>query len=93
VSQGTGKGKLVPDSALLTGLTSAGVAGIFCILFICGFIFPRAVVTDLKTEVTDLKAALEAERQRAATSVAAATATRDILTAIQGGHYDPGRKQ
>ena len=75
----------MPDSALLSVLSSAGVAGVFCILFIAGLIHPRTVVTDLKAEVGELKEALEAERDRANTAVAAATATKDILTAIQVG--------
>lgn len=75
----------MPDSALLSILSSAGVAGVFCALFIAGFIYPRQVVADLKAEVTELKEALEAERDRANTAVAAASATRDILAAIQIG--------
>ena len=84
----------MPDSALLSILSSAGVAGIFCILFIAGLIFPKPVVTDLKAEVTELKEALEAERDRANTAVAAASATRDLLAAIQIGqglNTGPGR--
>lgn len=57
----------------------------FCVLFIAGFIHPRSVVNDLKTEIAELKEALEAERSRANTAVAAASATRDILAAIQIG--------
>ncbi len=75
----------MPDTALLSVLTSAGVAGVFCVLFICGLIAPRFVIEDLKAEVTELKAALEAERERASASVAAASATRDVLAAIQLG--------
>lgn len=73
------------DTALVTVLSSAGVAGVFCILFIIGAIFPRSVVTDLKAEITELKQALEAERDRASAAVTAASATRDILAAIQYG--------
>ena len=73
------------DSALLTVLSSAGVAGVFCVLFIAGWIFPRPVVADLKAEISELKEALEAERDRANTAVTAATATKDVLTAIQFG--------
>ena len=73
------------DSALISVLSSAGVAGVFCILFIIGAIFPRSVVTDLREENTELKQALEAERDRANAAVAAASATRDILAAIQLG--------
>lgn len=73
------------DSALVDVLTSAGVAGVFCVLFIIGAIFPRSVVTDLKEENAELKQALEAERDRANTAVTAASATRDILAAIQYG--------
>ena len=75
----------MPDSALVSILSSAGVAGVFCVLFIAGLIHPRVVVHDLKTEIAELKEALEAERDRANTAVAAASATRDMLTAIQIG--------
>lgn len=75
----------MPDSALITILSSAGVAGVFCVLFITGLIVPRAIAADLKAEIAELKEALEAERTRANTSVAAASATRDILAAIQIG--------
>ena len=73
------------DSALISVLSSAGVAGVFCILFIFGLIAPKFVVEDLKTEISELKEALEAERDRANASVAAASATRDVLAAIQLG--------
>ena len=59
--------------------------GVFCILFIAGFIYPRSVVTDKNTEITELKEALEAERSRANTAVTSASATRDLLSAIQIG--------
>jgi len=75
----------VPDSALISVLSSAGVAGVFCILFIIGAIYPKSVIADLRQEVTELKDALAAERNRADTAVAAATATRDVLAAIQLG--------
>lgn len=81
----------MPDAALISVLTSAGVAGVFCVLFVLGLLFPKAVVSDLKAEITELKEALEAERDRANTSVAAASATRDILAAIQlGRNLTPG---
>ena len=75
----------MPDSALITTLTGAGVAGVFCVLFILGFVFPRQVVTDLKAEIAELKEAVEAERDRANTAVAAASATRDLMAALQLG--------
>jgi hypothetical protein len=75
----------VPDSTLVTILTGAGACGVFCVLFICGLIYPRSVVTDKNAEITELKDALKAERDRANTAVAAATATRDVLAAIQVG--------
>lgn len=75
----------MPDAALITTLTGAGVAGVFCILFVLGFVFPRQVVGDLKAEIAELKEALASERDRANTAVAAATATRDIMAAIQLG--------
>lgn len=75
----------MPDTALLNVLAGAGVAGVFCVLFIVGLIFPRSVVSDKDAEIAELKEALEAERDRANTAVAAASATRDILAAIQLG--------
>jgi hypothetical protein len=75
----------VVDSSLASILTGAGACGVFCLLFIFGVIFPRTVVDDLKEENKELKEALEAERDRANTAVAAASATRDILAAIQVG--------
>ena len=75
------------DSALISVLSSAGVAGVFCVLFIFGVILPKfEVVDDLKAEENkELKSALESERDRANAAVTAATATRDILAAIQLG--------
>lgn len=75
----------MPDTALLSVLTSAGVAGVFCILFIAGLVFPRSVVTDKNAEIAELKEALQAERDRANSAVAATSATRDILAALQIG--------
>jgi hypothetical protein len=81
----------MPDSTLVNILISAGVAGVFCILFIVGMIVPKFVITDLKAEIAELKEALESERDRANTAVAAASATKDILTAIQlGRHIETG---
>ena len=58
-------------------------------LFIIGAVVPRFVVTDLKAEVAELKAEAEAERDRANAAVTAASATRDILAAIQLGRSVP----
>jgi len=73
------------DAALLSVLTGSGVAGVFCALFVFGRIFPASVLTDLRAENTELKAALKAERDRADAAVAAAQGTRDILAALQAG--------
>lgn len=59
-----------------------GVAGIFCVLFITGYIFPRSVVSDLRTEIDQLKAERTAERERADAAVAAAEATKDVMRAL-----------
>ena len=84
----------MPDSTLVTILTGAGACGVFCVLFVIGAIFPRSVITDLKAELAELKQALEAERDRANTAVAATSTTRDILAAIQlGQHLGAGPEQ
>lgn len=71
------------DSSLLIPLTSIGTAGIFCILFVLGWVFPKSVVDDLKAERDFLRQRVEAERERADTAVAAAQATKDVFAALQ----------
>ena len=74
------------DSSLAVPLiTGSGVAGIFCVLFILGLVVPKSVVTDLKAERDELKAALTQEREASKAAVTAASATKDILAAIQLG--------
>ena len=74
------------DSTLIGPLIAgSGVAGVFCVLFVVGLIFPKPVVTDLKAEITELKAALAQERETSKAAVTAASSTRDILAAIQLG--------
>jgi hypothetical protein len=73
------------DSALISALSSAGVAGVFCILFVFGLIFPKSVVTDLKEENAALRQDNEAQRDRADTAIAAAQASKDIMSALQAG--------
>lgn len=73
------------DSTLWSVLASAGVAGVFCLLFVLGLIVPKSVVDDKDAVIAELKEALAAERDRANAAVSAASATRDILAAIQVG--------
>lgn len=75
----------MPDSTLVEILTGAGVAGVFCILFVVGLVFPKSVVTDLKEENAELKDALAAERARANTAVGSQKATVDVISALQAG--------
>lgn len=73
------------DNSLILILVNAGVAGVIVVLFATGLIFPRSVVTDLKAEIAELKEDRDAQRDRADSAVAAASATRDIMAAIQLG--------
>jgi hypothetical protein len=75
----------VVDSTLITVLTGTGVAGVFCLLFILGLIYPKSVVADKDRVIAELKDALKAERARGDASVAGAAATRDVLAAFQAG--------
>lgn len=77
------------DSSLITILTGAGVAGVFCVLFVFGLVVPRSVVTDKDKQIAEWKQAYQAERERADTAVAASQATRDVLAAIQYGRQLP----
>ncbi len=73
------------DSTLITILTGTGVSGVFCLLFIFSLIYPKSVVTDKDKVIAELKQAIQAERDRADTAVAAASVTKEILTAMQFG--------
>lgn len=81
------------DTSLIVPLiTGSGVAGVFCVLFVLGLVVPRQVVTDLKAELAEVKKDRDAQRERADVAVAAASATKDILAAIQLGR-DLGHEQ
>jgi hypothetical protein len=82
------------DSSLIVPLiTGSGVAGVFCVLFVLGLVYPRQVVTDLKAEVAELKAALKEKQDAMSAAVTAASATKDILEAIRlGQNLGQGRK-
>ena len=77
------------DSALVNVLVGSGGAaaalGAVVVLFVLGVIVPKPVVTDLKAENAELKEALKDARAQASAAITAASATRDILTAIQLG--------
>lgn len=75
----------MPDSALVTILTNAGVAGVFVVLFLLGMIYPKTVVDDLRAERDSLRQAVASERDRADTAVAAAQASRDVFAALRAG--------
>lgn len=68
--------------SILQLAVGGGVSGVFCVLFILGFIYPRGVVTDLKAEIAELKGERTAERDRADAAVAAAEATKEIMRAL-----------
>ena len=80
------------DTALLNILGGAGVAGVFCILFVTGHIYPRSVVTDKDRQISELQQTVRYERDRADTAVAGLSATNNILGAIQFGR-DIAREQ
>lgn len=73
------------DSALLVPLISAGAAGVFCILFVMGLIYPKHVVDDLKAERDYERQRADANQDRADAAVAAAQASRDVISALQAG--------
>lgn len=52
----------MPDSALLSVLSSAGVAGIFCVLFIIGILPTPRELQRIEKEADDWKTAYQGER-------------------------------
>lgn len=75
----------MPDSALITVITGTGVTGVFCVLFLLGLIYPKHVVDDLRAERDALHLAVQAERERADASVAAAQASANVFSALRAG--------
>lgn len=73
------------DSSLVALLTGSGAAGVFCVLFIVGLIFPKSVVEDLKAERDLERSRADAAEKRAEAAVTAAQAARDVLSALQAG--------
>ena len=74
------------DSSLIVPvITGSGACGVFVVLFVLGLVVPKSVVTDLKAENTELKLALKDARAQSDAAITAASATRDILAAIQLG--------
>lgn len=71
------------DSELIHYLLSnAGVAGAVIVAIICGLLYPRNYVKDLKEENQRLRESLVLERARADAAVAAANSTNQILGAL-----------
>lgn len=70
------------DSAVATVLTSSGIAGVFVLLLILGWVVPKGVVDDLKAEREALKDQAVSERERADAATAAAQASRDMMAAV-----------
>ena len=69
----------MPDTALLSILSSAGVAGVFCVLFIIGAIFPRSVVTDKDATIRQLQQRVrELERANSILKAASAFFAREL---------------
>jgi hypothetical protein len=52
----------VPDGALLSILSSAGVAGVFCVFYVTGLVPTRGEVRLAEKDAGNWKAAYEAER-------------------------------
>lgn len=74
------------DSTLILPLiTGSGVAGVFCVLFILGLVYPRSVVSDKDRQIAEITADRDAQRLRADTAVAGNTAMRDIVAALREG--------
>lgn len=74
-----------PDSTLLSLITGSGVCGVFVVLFLLGFLYPKSVVEDLRAERDALRQAVRDEQERAEVAVAAAQASRDVFAALQAG--------
>lgn len=80
------------DSATLTVLINAGVAGVIVLLYIIGVIPSPGQLKDLKEENRRLRDALALERARGDTAVQGVNTTNQILGALHEiASYRPDR--
>lgn len=85
------EGELV-DTATITVLINAGVAGVILLLYILGVIPSPGQIKDLKEENKRLREALALERARGDTAVQATNTTNQILGALHEiAAYRPDR--
>lgn len=73
------------DTAIITILAGAGVAGVWVLSFLTGWCYPKSVVADLKAENAELKQALAAANDRANAAASAQVTVKDILAALAFG--------
>jgi hypothetical protein len=78
---GEGAGGAV-DSALVTVLTNAGVAGVVIIFLIMGWLVPKWAYSKLEEENRHLREALELERQRAGEAASTQGVTNQLIGAL-----------
>ena len=71
------------DSTLISVLSSAGVAGVFCLLFIAGKIYPKSAYDEIVKQRDEYKRALELERARSEASVVTGQIVRDVMTSLR----------
>lgn len=71
------------DSVLIQAfISNAGVAGAVIVAIICGLLYPRSYVKDLKEENQRLRETVALERARGDAAVAAANNTNQVLGAL-----------
>jgi len=70
------------DSAIITVLINAGVAGIVIILLIAGYLVPKWAFSRLEDENHDLREALILERQRNKEIAGTADVTNQLIGAL-----------
>ncbi len=70
------------DSAILTVLVNAGVAGIVIILIIAGWLVPKWAFSKLEDENNSLREALRLERQRNSETTSQLGITNQLIGAL-----------
>lgn len=72
----------------LLGGTGGGVGLVFLALFIAGYIVPKSRVDELKEERDEYKRALELERARSDSAVAASQVIKDVLGGLRKENHE-----
>lgn len=79
------------DASLVTIILNSGLAGVFLILFLTGFIVPKSHLAEKQKECDEVKIQRDLERQRADVAQQQSLTGLQVMQAIRDAAYDSRR--